>query len=121
MPIPTAKSRAVDTDDNCVLSNDGLPLLLTPYPSPEINIKLKKNVFLQEKANSIEHELIPPEWVSFLAFFEKSSATKEVATLRRGMLKSFDMMLKIDMETPAEPNSTAPSEMVSSRNVHKSK
>lgn len=38
-----------------------------------------------------------------------SSATKEVATLRRGILKSLEMMLKMDMETPAEANSTVPS------------
>jgi len=31
-----------------------------------------------------------------------------VATLRSGMLKSFDMVLKMAMETPAEPNSTDP-------------
>lgn len=37
-----------------------------------------------------------------------SSATKEVATLRRGMLKSLEMMLKMDTETPAEANSTVP-------------
>lgn len=37
-----------------------------------------------------------------------SSATNEVATLRRGMLNNFDTMLKIDMETPAEANSREP-------------
>lgn len=37
-----------------------------------------------------------------------SSATKEVATLRRGILNNFETMLKIDMETPAEANSTGP-------------
>lgn len=37
-----------------------------------------------------------------------SSATKEVATLRRGILNNFDTMLKIDMETPAEANSSEP-------------
>lgn len=39
-----------------------------------------------------------------------SLATKEVATLRRGILKSFDTMLKMDMETPAEANSKVPNE-----------
>ncbi|GER38834.1 ribosomal protein S12 methylthiotransferase RimO [Striga asiatica] len=33
---------------------------------------------------------------------------KDAATLRRGMLKSFEMMLKSDTETPAESNSTEP-------------
>lgn len=37
-----------------------------------------------------------------------SSATKDVATLSRGTLNSFEMMLKTDMETPAEANSTEP-------------
>lgn len=43
-----------------------------------------------------------------IAFFEMSSATNEVEILRRGMLNSFDIMLNIDMETPAEANSTGP-------------
>jgi len=37
-----------------------------------------------------------------------SSATKEVAMLRRGMLKSLEIMLKMDTETPAEANSRVP-------------
>jgi len=41
-----------------------------------------------------------------------SSATKEVATLRRGMLKSLEMMLKMDTETPAEANSTVPEKAI---------
>lgn len=48
--------------------------------------------------------------VSLISFFEMSSATKEVATLRRGILNSFDILLKIVMPTPAEPNSTGPAE-----------
>jgi hypothetical protein len=38
-----------------------------------------------------------------------SSATKEVATLRSGILNSFEMMLKMETETPAEANSRVPS------------
>ena len=45
-----------------------------------------------------------------IAFFEMSSATKEVATLRRGILNNFDTMLNTDMETPAEANATEPEE-----------
>lgn len=45
--------------------------------------------------------------VSLLAI---SSATNDVATLSRGMLNSFEMTLKTDMETPAEANSTEPME-----------
>jgi hypothetical protein len=37
-----------------------------------------------------------------------SSATNEVATLRRGILKTFDRILNIDMETPAVANSKGP-------------
>lgn len=37
-----------------------------------------------------------------------SSATKDVAMLRRGTLNSFETILKIDMDTPAEANSTGP-------------
>lgn len=44
----------------------------------------------------------------FIAFFEMSSATNDVETLRRGMLNSFDIMLNIEMETPAEANCTGP-------------
>jgi hypothetical protein len=40
--------------------------------------------------------------------FETSSATNEVVMLRRGMLKSFDMMLNTDMPMAAEANSTGP-------------
>lgn len=49
-----------------------------------------------------------PEVEILLEIFEMSSATKDVATLRRGILNSFDIMLKIDMETPADANSTGP-------------
>lgn len=45
-----------------------------------------------------------------LAFFEMSSATNEVVMLKRGMLKSFDMMLKIETATPHEANSNGPSD-----------
>lgn len=54
------------------------------------------------------HYSYVPDVEGLLAFFAMSSATKEVATLRRGILKSFEIMLKSDMETPAEPNSTEP-------------
>lgn len=37
-----------------------------------------------------------------------SSATNEVATLRRGILNTLDIMLKIEMETPADANSRDP-------------
>lgn len=40
-----------------------------------------------------------------------SSATKEVATLRRGILNSFEMILKMETETPAEANSKVPNMM----------
>jgi len=45
-------------------------------------------------------------WVE--AALAMSSATKEVAMLRRGMLKSLEIMLKMDTETPAEANSRVP-------------
>lgn len=43
-----------------------------------------------------------------VGFFAMSSATKDVVTLRRGTLKIFDMMLKIEIEIPAEANSKGP-------------
>lgn len=46
---------------------------------------------------------------SSLVVFEISSATNEVVTLKSGILKSFDMMLKMEIDTPAEANSTGPS------------
>lgn len=49
-----------------------------------------------------------PDMLTLVAFLAMSSATKDVATLSRGILKSFDIMLKIDIETPAEANSTEP-------------
>ena len=52
-----------------------------------------------------------PELERECAFLEMSSATKEVATLRRGILNSFDTILKIDMDTPAEANSTGPAKI----------
>lgn len=52
-----------------------------------------------------------------------SSATNEVVMLKRGILKSFDMMLKIDTDTPAEANSTGPTTIFSGKkkeeNCHK--
>lgn len=45
---------------------------------------------------------------SFPAFLEMSSATNEVAILRRGMLNTFDTMLNIEIETPADANSKGP-------------
>lgn len=57
-----------------------------------------------------------PEGESFISFLEMSSATKEVATLRRGILNNFDILLKIVMETPAEPSSTGPTK---ARDKHK--
>lgn len=73
MPIKIARSKAVDTEDNCFLS-----------PADKFSTE----------------------------FFEKSSATKEVATLRRGILNNFDTTLKIDIETPAEANATEPVETI---------
>lgn len=49
-----------------------------------------------------------PELDSLLTCLEMSSATNEVVMLRRGILNNFDIMLKIDTETAAEANSTAP-------------
>ena len=59
------------------------------------------------------HQLSPlnsPADKFSIAFFEMSSATKEVARLKRGILNNFDTMLKIDMETPAEANAMEPAE-----------
>lgn len=39
-----------------------------------------------------------------------SSATNEVVILNRGMLKSFDIMLKTETETPDDANSNGPSD-----------
>lgn len=54
--------------------------------------------------------LYSPAAKSLVKFFAISSATKEVATLRRGILNNLDTILKIDMETPAEASSTEPVE-----------
>lgn len=56
--------------------------------------------------------IFSPELDPLLAFLEMSSATNDVATLRRGILKTFDMMLKIDIDRPAEANSKGPFHMV---------
>lgn len=69
---------------------------------PEWNISSTEEF----KASTIS--FTSPEAESSIAYFEMSSATKEVATLRRGILNSFDMELKMFVETPAEPNSTGP-------------
>ena len=70
-----------------------------------------------QKQIHIQQRLFCNQFVSFyspdeslISFFAISSATKEVATLRRGILNSFDTILKIDIETPAEANSTEPTE-----------
>ena len=55
--------------------------------------------------------VVSPELDSLLALFDMSSATNDVATLRRGILKTFDMMLKIDIERPADANSKGPFQM----------
>lgn len=47
--------------------------------------------------------------------FAKSSATKEVATLRSGMLNSFEMILKIDIETPADASCTGPAHIMKTK------
>lgn len=60
---------------------------------------------------------ISPEVDLLIVFAAMSSATNEVATLRRGMLKTFDTMLKIDMDTPADANSSTPIHIVK-QNVH---
>lgn len=49
-----------------------------------------------------------------------SSATNEVVMLKSGTLKSFEMMLKIETDTPAEANSTGPSIFNSSQNESES-
>lgn len=49
-----------------------------------------------------------PAAESLSAYLEMSSATKDVATLRRGMLNTLDIILKIDTEMPADANSNAP-------------
>ena len=61
---------------------------------------------------------ISPEVDLFIVFAAISSATNEVATLRRGMLKTFDTMLKIDMETPADANSSTPIAKVMQQKVN---
>lgn len=48
-----------------------------------------------------------------------SSATKEVATLRRGILNNFDIMLNTDTETPAEANATEPGKKQQKESVNK--
>ena len=60
-----------------------------------------------------------PEVEILFAALEMSSATKEVATLRRGILNNFDIMLKIDMETPADANSTGPTDTEQSLEILK--
>lgn len=52
--------------------------------------------------------MVSPEVDFSLAFLEMSSATNEVETLRREMLNTLDIMLKIDMATPADANSSGP-------------
>lgn len=49
-----------------------------------------------------------PATKTWPAFFEISSATKEVATLRRGRLNNLEIVLKTVMEIPAEANSSEP-------------
>lgn len=49
-----------------------------------------------------------PKSDSLSACLAISSATNEVATLSRGILNTFDTILKIDMDTPADANSNAP-------------
>ena len=49
------------------------------------------------------NNIVSPEATSFLVF-EMSSATNDVATLRRGILKTFEMMLNIDTETAVDAN-----------------
>lgn len=43
-----------------------------------------------------------------LELLEISSATNDVATLRRGILNTFERMLNIDVETPADASSKGP-------------
>lgn len=63
---------------------------------------------VQQKSSNVS--LYSPEAKSLDEFFAISSATKEVATLSRGILNNLDTMLKIDIETPADANSTEPTE-----------
>lgn len=62
-----------------------------------------------------------PDEGSSIACFEISSATKEVVTLRRGILKTFDMQLNILIETPAEANSNAPTQTLKMDKYEKSR
>ena len=59
--------------------------------------------FLRERVSSNQ-----PVAETWLMFFEMSSATKEVATLSRGILNNFEMVLNIVMETPAEASYKEP-------------
>lgn len=66
------------------------------------------HVQIKVQENPSHIYLVSPEVDSLLAFLETSSATNEVAMLRRGMLNTLDIMLKIDMATPADANSKGP-------------
>jgi hypothetical protein len=56
--------------------------------------------------------VVSPELDPLFPFLAMSSATNDVATLRRGILKTFEMMLKIDIERPADANSRGPFQMI---------
>ena len=51
----------------------------------------KKNQCLTEITLELNISLTLPEIEALISFFEISSATNEVATLRRGILNSFEM------------------------------
>lgn len=59
------------------------------------------SMFKSSKVNS------PPNG-SISEDFAISAATNEVVTLNRGMLNNFDIMLKIETDTPTEANSSGP-------------
>jgi len=57
---------------------------------PKFIIKPESNTSSTETVKASTINCTSPEAESSRAFFEMSSATKEVATLRRGILNSFD-------------------------------
>lgn len=102
-PIPIDNTNAVETEGNCILSAvKQLQVLLFDPPYSNIYSLILKQLF-RKKTGPHLPELKP--WVECL---EMSSATNEVATLRRGILNTLDIMLNIDIETPAEANSRDP-------------
>jgi hypothetical protein len=69
------------------------------------------------RSRSSIYIVVSPELDPLLPFLAMSSATNDVATLRRGILKTFDMMLKIDIERPADANSRGPFQMIENQGL----